>query len=135
MAASARSESVTAILETCLPEWFKSVLDHRLDGPVGDRRDAERSLAPVGLRDVNPSCRKWLPHLVVSESVHQLPPRLWRLEDHLVHAWSVLPSVGLRHLTYRHDAVLVRAKHDPLESTNLPEVAFFRSSEDFLTEL
>jgi len=52
-----------------------------------------------------------------------------------VHAWSVLPPVGLRHPTDREDAVFVGAKHDPLEGANVLEVALFRSLEDFLAEL
>ena len=64
VAPSPRTETVRPGFETGLPLGFQRILDTGLHGPVSNRRNPERALLPVTLRDVHPPDRHGSPGLL-----------------------------------------------------------------------
>src|SRR6478672_9203205 len=58
LAGPPRPEAIARWVEHCLEYRFDDELDRRLDDPVLDHRDAQRSCRAIALRDLNPPYRQ-----------------------------------------------------------------------------
>src|SRR5438067_6348032 len=115
MAASSGTESVARCLKPGFPGGFERVLDHRLEGTVANRRDAERALLPVGLRYVHPFGGLGSPRLIRAEFVHQLAPGGGGLHEHLIDASGSLALIHLRYPPHGMKSVGTGTQHELLQ--------------------
>jgi len=83
VAAAAGPETIRPRLEPRFPLWLQRVGHPRLLHAVGDHRDAERTLLPAGLGDIDPPDRPGRPRLgLMLHPVGQVRPGL-RGQRHL----------------------------------------------------
>jgi len=122
VAASPRSESVAGGLESGFPGGFQRVLDHRLEGAVPNRRDAEGAEFAADFRYVHPLGGFCPPWMVRGEFIHQLSSGFGCLDEHLVNARGFLALIHLRYSPNSLEPVGVAAQHELLQGGDLAVV-------------
>ena len=135
MTATARPESVGLRLEPRLPLRFQRAECQGLQRPVGDHRNAERSLTPVGLRYEHPLDGLGFPRFSAAvQPVGQLGLRLWQQRRLAVDARRLAASIDLRHPPHAQQRVGAGAEHQLLQIADLGQVPCLRRREDPLPQ-
>ena len=95
LAAASGAKAVAVRFELGFKPRFQGVFAHHVQHPVTQRRDAERPLLPIGLRDVDTPHRGGFPGLVLPEVIDQLGPRLGCGHQFPVDPWCLPSTVDL----------------------------------------
>jgi len=131
MAATAGPESVGLRLEPGFPFRLQRAQRQRLQGPVGDHRDAEPATAPVALGHIHPPHRAGPPRgrAVLQPGGHRgLLPAVGH--DAPVDPGRAAASVDLRHPPHADQRAAAGPEHQLLQVADLLQVPGLRCRED-----